>query len=280
MEISFPRLAGGAGRLGNQLWEIAGTLGIARKIGADVKFPEWDYAPYFDVDPDLFGHDVAGLPDAADYATHIDPRARVYLQDYGLWSFMRDEIWEMFQPSSKAWNVIYDPKWDWLHKLEWSIALHVRRGDNVTHPVGIHPLRTMGYYKRAVDLMDPGKEATIVVFSDDIPWCKINIEDAIGRECLFVEGNMSRPEDWKREEYLAAPPMDWVDMQLMAQCDGHIISNSTYSWWGAFLARGTPVVYPSNWFGYKLDYIDASLMFPKEWVEVEDYPVGIKTRRR
>lgn len=277
--VGFPRLAGGAGRLGNQLWEIASTLGIARDLGAEVRFPEWDYAPYFNVDPSLFGHSMEGVYDASNYATHIDPRARVYLQDFGLWQSIKEEIWEMFQPSEDAWNYLHAPQYDFIHTAEWSISLHVRRGDNVTHPIGIHPLRTLDYYKRAVDYLDPDSEATIIVFSDDIPWCKKHIEIAIDRDCHFVEGGMSRPEDWKREEYLSAPAMDWVDMQLMAQCDSHILSNSTYAWWGAFLATNGDVVYPSNWFGYKLNYIDASLMFPKGWVQIEDNPVGARGPR-
>lgn len=279
MEVGFPRLAGGAGRLGNQLWEIAGSIGLARKLGfPDPKFPEWDYMPYFQVPQHLFGHDMTGVRDISDFATHIDPRARVYLQDYNLWKDIEDEIWTMFQPTPLARRIL-DQMYESYYRIRDHtplLSLNVRRGDNVTHPVGIHPLRTMTYFKNAVERIDHDWDMQVVVVSDDIPWCKDHIEPVVGRRCVFLEGGLSRPHDYNPRAYKAAPAMDWTDLLFMTDCEHHIISNSTYAWWGAFLAASSIVIYPTNWFGYQLDYIDASLMFPSWWTEMEDLPIGRK----
>jgi hypothetical protein len=63
--------------------------------------------------------------------------------------------------------------------------------------------------------------------------------------------------------------MDWVDLQLMAQCKGgSVLSRSTYAWWGAFLSRNENVTMPTPWFGPRLSYIDTSLLVVPGWREV------------
>lgn len=270
--LTFRPLAGGAGRLGNQLWEIASTAGIARTRGEDFILPHWDYAPYFNVPKEFFGKVPGSAVDscATVQVNHIDDRAKVYLQDYNLWSHIADEVKEWFQPSDLAVDILSE--WDDIFEAE-TLSVHIRRGDNVTHPVGIHPLRTMEYYMRAAA---HHPEADAIIFSDDIPWCQQNLTKVIAGDLIFIDGNPSRPPDSDQRAYRKAAPMDWIDLQLMANCDHHIISNSTYAWWGAFLSDDPAPIYPSNWFGFQLDYIDASLMFPDNWVEVEDYPKGMK----
>lgn len=272
--ISYPELSK-AGRLGNQLWQIAATLGIAAGQLDEPSFPAWDYQPYFSCPEEWFG-DCRGTP-ATDFVPHMDPRARAYLQDYSLFRGIESLIKESFRPSDKAVEILgshfADYGFESFHRPH--ISVHVRRGDNVTHPEGYHPLRSWDYYRTALDLTSP--DGSVIVFSDDPRWCEENFEKETGRSpVLFFEASGPRPREYvDRQKYVDAPVMDWIDLQLMAGCDEHVLSNSTYAWWGAYLSNNPSPIYPSHWFGWRVNgYTDASLMFPEGWREVDDPTMG------
>jgi hypothetical protein len=271
--IIFPNL-GMAGRLGNQLWQIASTIGIAEKQRDEPRFPEWDYRPYFCIPDSYFGAQI-GI-DATKFVSHIDPRAQVYLQDYNLFSHVKDEIRCFFQPSELAWEIMMSDENRWVLELPQPVTvLHVRRGDNVIHPQGFHPLRSNDYYENALSFTS--SKSSVLVLSDDIPWCRANIPSLAGsRDTYFYEG-VARPREYAdRVAYQNSPAMDWLDMQLGAHVAQNVImSNSSYSWWMAFLSNpSASVCYPTNFFGRELSYIDASLMFPPGWICLQDPTQG------
>lgn len=257
--ISFD-LLGQSGRLGNQLWQIAGTLGIADLLQEEVLLPRWAYEEYFCVPPELF---VDQLPQHRVQAhetpllDHIDERARAYMQDYSLWAHIQNSVREYFQPSPLAMEQLLSYQDFWF--LEPPVlALHVRRGDN-TDPKSApyHPLRPFSYYEEALESVT---YESLAVFSDDPEWCRLQF----GEKADFIFEGTPRPKEHE-PEYATAPVLDWIDLQLMTFCDFHIISNSTYSWWGAFLSDDPSPVYPAPWFGRELRYIDEDLMFPDNW---------------
>lgn len=260
-----------AGRLGNQLWEIASTVGIARAQKLQPAFPaDWSYRPYFNVPDEFFVEEFENDVDATRFVPHMDDRCKPYLQDLGLFYAIRDQSKQWFKPSKLALDVLdrhlENTGQQWITEDEY-VSLHVRRGDNVTHPPGFHPLTTIRYYQQAANLFPDDK---IVVFSDDIPWCEETLPDALRRDdLLFMKNGPTRGRDYVPEEYLADPAMDWIDLQLMALCRHHIIANSSYSWWGAFLTDDGRVVYPSVWYGNKLRYINWKLMIPDTWEMVK-----------
>lgn len=267
--ITYSNL-GQTGRLGNQLWEIAATLGLAFDRNELPCFPNWDYQRYFSLPQHYFGGCKDGTP-ATELVPHMDERAKPYLQDYSLFSKIEQPIRAYFQPSPIAARMLSDEKW--FHELPRPItSVHVRRGDNVTHPLGYHPLRSMEYYRAAIDLMP--LDGSTVVFSDDYEWASTHMDDVLGRECVYFKGTPRAREYDQRTRYELEPVLDWIDLFLMAQCDFHVISNSTYAWWGAFLSGNRSPVYPSRWFGKLLQYIDSSLMFPDSWVWVDDLTQG------
>jgi hypothetical protein len=113
------------------------------------------------------------------------------------------------------------------------VGIHVRRGDyikdhclNICTPNYYH--KALGEIKRNCDI------GIIFIFSDDIKYCKSNI-DTGGIETVYI--------DWNRKEN------SWQDMAMMVRCDVHIISNSSFSWWGAWLNRKTEkvVIAPFPW---------------------------------
>ncbi|MCW2571546.1 MAG: glycosyl transferase family 11, partial [Frankiales bacterium] len=117
---------------------------------------------------------------------------------------------------------------------EKAVSVHVRRGDYVAEPEirAYHGTCSLEYYARAMDLVRrlvPG--AKFLLFSDDPLW---------------VEANLGGPDAVVVSEPGSAPHRDLL---LMAQCRHHVLANSSFSWWGAWLSRpGGVTVAPRPWF--------------------------------
>nr|WP_255480789.1 alpha-1,2-fucosyltransferase [Quadrisphaera sp. RL12-1S] len=112
------------------------------------------------------------------------------------------------------------------------VALHVRRGDYVqeAHTLAAHGVCSPEYYANAVLLVERLVENPwYFVFSNDAAWSAEHL------------GGERRTVMWPTP---STPPVE--DMFLMAECDHHIIANSTYSWWAAWLGEkpGQVVVGP------------------------------------
>lgn len=265
MKISCPQL-GNAGRLGNQLFQVAATLGIADKHDAEIQFPPWDYQPFFRIPENLFGTIDPDAVPVTEFVSHIDPRARDYLQDFNLFKDVMGTLnLSWFWPSRINDEIVR--QYRWVANLPRPItAVHVRRGDLATEDIGhLHPLRPMAYYHEAIAQAKYRGYASLVFFSDDIPWC-IDAFSGI-KDALFFKGGSSRTPEHLRQPN--EPFDDWIDLTVMAWCDNFIISNSTFAWWAAMLSGSMDVTYSVPWFGPGLDYIDADLMFPPEWKRID-----------
>jgi len=119
------------------------------------------------------------------------------------------------------------------------VSLHVRRGDALQNPDTW--VCTEAYYRHAIEAARQairvlGRVARpyFLVFSDDLAWCMAN---------LALEPSEAIYVDWNRGAN------SWRDMWLMSQCRIHIIANSTFSWWGAWLDQHPDkIVYaPEHW---------------------------------
>jgi hypothetical protein len=122
-----------------------------------------------------------------------------------------------------------------------SVAVHVRRGDYVTLPsaANFHGVLPIDYYAQAmksVHLTEP--QSHFFVFSDDLGWCQEHLPRTL--QMTFVDHN--------------AGVDAWQDLNLMSHCRHHVIANSSFSWWGAWLAdqrwgvTGRRVIAPKRWF--------------------------------
>ena len=127
-----------------------------------------------------------------------------------------------------------------------SVSLHIRRSDYLTSN-GFHPVQTLEYYKNAINKI--GKYENLYVFSDDIYWCKNNLEF---KNMVFVEGKTNIEDLW-----------------LMSLCDHNIIANSSFSWWGAWLNNNPNkmVIAPKLWFGQHVN-INSGDIVPDEWIKL------------
>lgn len=136
-----------------------------------------------------------------------------------------------------------------VHLAKDTISLHVRRGDYLNYTGVYENLFKNKYYKRALSLFED-KEYTIFVFSDDIPWCKKNLK--LGNHNVqFIE----------RE-------LDYIDMHIMSLCKNHIIANSSFSWWGAWLSNQNKVVAPKKWFTDSCTLYDGKDILPEKWIKI------------
>jgi hypothetical protein len=127
-----------------------------------------------------------------------------------------------------------------------SASLHIRRTDYVTSN-GFHPVQNIEYYNKALDII--GNYDQLLIFSDDINWCKENLNY---KKMIFIE-NMSSVEN----------------VWLMSLCKNNIIANSSFSWWGAWLNqnKNKTVVIPKNWFGNNVD-LNTSDIYPNNWIKI------------
>lgn len=246
------------GRLGNQLWQIASTAGLAHTRGLEPRFPKWEYQQWFSC-PDAWFVDE--LPaDREDLGTD-------YLQQYRHFAELDVEVRSWLEMHHILHRVA--PQIPWFFEDGHFTALHIRRGDYVGLP-NHFPLTTKDYYSHAIDLVLNENDGTqFVVFSDDIPWCQANLDNAFfrGQDAHFVSG-APRPVELA-DRVAAGPPTDQLDLYLMTLCNEHIISNSTFCWWGAFLSDNRAPFYPSPWFGPALADIEWRAMFPKGWRELD-----------
>jgi hypothetical protein len=135
---------------------------------------------------------------------------------------------------------------------ECAVSLHIRRGDYLSsrHWQAIGSICQLPYYQNAIaEIKNRIEKPSFYVFSDDIAWVKehIRLDNA-----EYV--------DWNKGED------SWQDMMLMSKCRHHIICNSTFSWWGAWLnpRKDKIVIAPSQW----TQNADSQSIVPCEWVRI------------
>jgi Glycosyl transferase family 11 len=137
------------------------------------------------------------------------------------------------------------------------VSLHVRRGDCLD-PGTDRVYLPLEYYLNAISSISKRvDDPTFFVFSDDFSWVKKSLPPSIAM--IFVEHN----DDFSAHE----------DLRLMSSCHHHIISNSTFSWWGAWLNPRADkiVIAPKQWY-HTEDNQEASLL-PNRW-DLLDVPAA------
>lgn len=135
-----------------------------------------------------------------------------------------------------------------------SVSLHVRRGDYAHNPktAATYGICSLDYYKASIKYIAKRvQKPYFFVFSDDIAWAKNSLQIEFPHQ--YVDQNHGE------ESY--------NDMRLMSFCQHHILANSSFSWWGAWLNPNPEkiVVAPSRWFANETNIQD---LFPRGWVKL------------
>lgn len=169
-----------------------------------------------------------------------------YARDHGLDYYFQDEYF--FQDHKEAIRTMFGGE---IPAMTDRVAIHVRRGKNPLLPS--EPaysensfyvnLFDTDYYPKAMKLF-PNKK--FLVFSDDIEWCK---KQDIFKDCEFFHGT------------------EIEDMNKMASCVGHIIANSSFSWWGAWLSTYTQLVIAPSKYNWYSDHIERTVC-PEDWIRI------------
>ncbi len=145
---------------------------------------------------------------------------------------------------------------DWSEKIRnfgpRSVSLHIRRGDYLSDPAAnkCHGVLPVAYYGHAVQMIKKNCESPgFFVFTDDVEWARKNLE-FMGKVFYVTGSGCSDPEE----------------IGLMSLCSHHIIANSSFSWWGAWLNSnpGKMVIAPEKWF----QSMSSDDIVPNRWIRI------------
>lgn len=247
------------GRLGNHIFEVAAAYAHAKRHGLRLAIHRWRTQPrYFSAWLHRFTGAIEHPPifrepmwtDPAFAHTSIPASARRldgYFQSDKYFSDVSGDIRALFRlPAAVEQSIV--EKWaDILRDKDSACAIHVRRADYFTaEHAGKYGILTDVYYRRAMDAARAAGATRFVVISDDITWCRAQ-PWLSHTECQFVD-----------------EPIGEYALYLLTQMPMFIGSNSTFSWWGAYLGVPKQVWMPIHWFGPRgpQDYED---VYVKGW---------------
>lgn len=139
-----------------------------------------------------------------------------------------------------------------LIKASNSVSVHIRRGDFVADAQvnKVHGVCSLDYYSRCIEtIADKAGKVHLFVFSDEPSWVSDKIK--FSAPVTIVDHNST--------------VTSYQDIRLMSQCRHHIIANSSFSWWGAWLANDPykQVIAPERWFNDSS--LDTSDLIPSNW---------------
>jgi hypothetical protein len=258
------------GGLGNMLFQIAAVNAMAIKKNISCSFPNFrDHLNF--LNQDTFFN--PNMKHADEYAEFLDLICSAPLEPYRLYSYPfeyidiipedtnfgvdgffqtekyfkneRQEILNIIKPNQKIDHIL-STKYSFI-KEDICTSIHVRRGD-YTKFSDKHPTQDIRYYQKALESI--GDYGLILVFSDDIEWCK-NIFKF--KNVYFIENEK-----------------DYIELFLMSRCKNNIIANSSFSWWGAWLNENPnkKVVGPCMWFGSNLSHLNTKDIIPETWIKI------------
>ncbi len=243
MTVHFKDL-GQYGRLGNCLFQMAATIGAAHKYGDNYRFPYLPFVESLNVPKWSRGGPIH--PHVQTYEEpyfHYSPIPKIgnmmnihgYFQGERYFEHCAAEIRSILTPAYKG-------------VCEGFTSIHVRRTDYLTHDDCYTILSRENYYDKAMRVLPSDR---YMIFSDDLEWCK---ETFVGEQFYF-----SKERD----------PVK--DLGNLKSCSNHIIANSSFSWWGAWLSlnEDKKVVAPANWFGPALSPThNTKDLYPDGWIKL------------
>jgi hypothetical protein len=288
------------GRLGNQMFQYATGYAVAKRSNVSHRIDSVRFTEYFRLTeyrnrpPQLYFFPISAQEASPDERSCVasegvelsenghafDPRLmerwhHAYLR--GWWQsenyfneFRRDLLLSQFVPMGWSKN---SADADIIKQMREniSIAVHIRRGDYVTNPsttefLGVLPERyyqaanarildeisRRKYSKEKNDIREEKKDIVYFIFSDDIEWARSNLQ-FLNPRMLVSHNGVERGH---------------FDMYLMSQANHHIIANSSFSWWGAWLCSrpGQIVVAPLRWFQNK--DVNSRDIVPHRWIRL------------
>ena len=262
------------GGLGNQLFQYATARHLSKIHNTELLLDISEFETYhlqkfslnaFNVTERYATLDeINKLPVYKEKHFHYDPEFKFFLNNIvikGYWQsekyFMEIENIILQEFSFK--NPAIDTNKKILQSINSSnsVSLHVRRGDYVknTYENQILISKDLDFYHNCVQyILDKEQNCHFFIFSDDPSWVKENLK--LQYPVTYVDHNNA--------------DTNYEDLRLMSSCKHNIISNSTFSWWGAWLNRNPHkiVCAPKKWFSDETKYLDSKDIIPEKWVKL------------
>ena len=256
-----------SGRLGNQMFQFAFMKSISTELNIDFKLPlsvynneefiidglfyiedffteisrDYIYEEYYEKSMSYYNV-INDLP------AHTNINFNGFYQSEKYFKSNCNEIKNMFEFKS---NIKYISDKIYCDSIKRNslpvISIHIRRTDYIQLK-DKHVNLEIGYYDSAIKIM---KELignfNIIIFSDDIEWCKENLKY---ENIIYYSSHSS-----------------YIDMCLMSLCDHNIIANSTFGWWGAYLNKNPHklIISPLKWYHLPFDNPDINL---DSWITI------------
>jgi len=276
--ITFDRI-GYMGRLGNQMFQFASTIGIAKDLKLDARFPIencFNPSPTGPFDQSLGSNEMVKCDLLECFEIdqyYFIPRRHIsYTETYTETDFKHDPGTQKIGDFVNLDGYFQTEKYFIRHqnhivsqfrfkenilesarsfigaKKNRVASIHIRRGDYVMYP-SHHPVCPMDYYSESIsELESKNPGISFLVFSDDLDWCRSNFKGD-----KFTVCDINNP---------------YIEMCAMSLCDDNIIANSSFSWWGAWLNRkeDKTVIAPSKWFGHMIPK-DTSDVYCNKWIK-------------
>lgn len=226
------------GGLGNQMFQAAAAYAHCKRTGKTLKISQRSqgatgYKPtYWDTYLSGLKASVSARKSGITWQepgfayTPIPANAQVlqgYFQSSRYFQDCRAEIRKLFHPGPATHITMLKKHGGLLISKPNATVVHIRRGDFLAEPEKFGIL-TADWYRDACK-----NHTDLIVFSDDLTWC---------RGLDFLQGATFVDE-----------PDEVVALHLMTQFRHFVISNSTFSWWAAWLTGAEDVVVPDRWFG-------------------------------
>ena len=253
---------GKLGQLGNQMFQYAAVVGAANNIGTSFCVPKHDEVvtdvlgnklrielyDAFDIEPERVGY----VPTNNNYQEKDFPFEDEVLSLEGDWNligyFQTEKYFSHVSDRIRKDFTFHE----WIRKdcdpileqFDNPVCLHIRRGDYIINSDNHHNL-SLKYYEKALKYFDSDRQ--VVIFSDDPGWC---LEQKLFSDDRFIVAEDIGP---------------YHSLYLMTKCSDFIIANSTYSWWGAWLANRGKVIAPNTWFGPNNAHKSIKDLYPEHW---------------
>lgn len=253
------------GGLGNQLFQWACARNLQEKYGHSIEYNlsfyngqnkrrpqlnEFKYLIFNNIEAN-YTLGQATIGDSFKYSDFIKYDLSQTQRRYDLQGYWQSEKYfkENEQVIRKNLDIDEDTayyisnKYPFIGK-EKTASIHIRRTDYVTSN-GYHPVQPISYYEAGLDQIEYDK---LVVFSDDVHWCKDNLNF---NNMVFAEDNTNIQ-----------------DLHLMSMCQHNVIANSSFSWWAAWLNKNPnkKIIAPEKWLGPQGPSYDD--IVPEGWIKI------------
>lgn len=244
----YPKLIG---RMGNQMFQISAAISYSKKHNIPYWIPKQSVNEH--IWPAFFKHFPSEPMPGTKYIQYNEPSHSYneipkyqniclngFFQSEKYFSHCRQDIIDAFQIPYK--------------RLDGYVSIHVRRGDYLQF-ADKHPPVTYEYISAAVKHFIELGFSNFVVCSDDIKWCRISFKplELFGAVFSYSAGH---------------EPIE--DLAMMSCCIHNIISNSSFSWWAAWLNQNPDkiVIAPKIWFGEGNKNLDDRDLVPETWIKM------------